>query len=121
MSDVPRMESDIIASSVKFASSYMRDRFRGGSKVEESLVINSIAHGYYMGAKHRYSSRRSIWSWFRKTEVTSDYIDKHAQKASNFYLKKFGYTKLEWSNQALIRACVAIGFRHAYEERREAA
>lgn len=105
-------EAELTKQSVQFAGKYVEEKFKNGSLVEKSLVVNSLAHGFYIGARHQQKSRGSLWARIVSHIVGDDLDEAHALKAANYYLKKKGYTKLEFAEQALIRACVATGFRN---------
>lgn len=98
-----------------FAGKYIEAKFKGGSQVERNLVLNSLAHGMYMGVRFAEKTYTSFWFKFLPKIIDSEYIEKHGIKASNFYLKKKGYSKLQWHEQALIRASVSTGFREGFQ------
>jgi len=83
--------------------------------IERSLAVNSLAHGFYMGFKHHEKSSRYAWLKLVNSRIgTEDWLLNHSIKAANYYLKKMGYSKLDWSEQAYIRALVSTGFRQGY-------
>lgn len=103
-------ESIITERAVKYAGAYVDARFKNGSPSEKNLVLNTLAHGFYMGSAYADKIRRSWWRRLFPVEQSSAWAEKHGLKAAKVYLRKKGYLKLDWTEQALIRATVAKGF-----------
>jgi hypothetical protein len=112
-------ESDLTAESVKFAGEYTDKHFKNGSNSEKSLFVTSLAHGYYMGRRHAEKSLKSFWVKLFPSRGSDEWVQSHAIKAGNFYLKKKNFLKFGWTEQALIRAAVSTGFRQGYADSRK--
>lgn len=108
-------EADLTSACVHYAGKYVDEKFKNGSVVEKNLVVNCLAHGFYMGRRFAEKGKNSILAailfWNTGDE---DWVMKHSIKAGKYYLKKTGYLKLEWAEQALIRSTVSTGFRAGF-------
>lgn len=115
-------EVDLSAAAAKFAGAYVDEKFKTGSDTEKSLVLNTLAHGYYMGARHCEKFYASKWQGFlglekRVAPRKHDDLVKESIRASKFYLQKKGFLKLEFATQALIKATLSRGFQEGFTVR----
>jgi hypothetical protein len=117
-------EAELNNESVKFAGKYVEQRFQNGRDVEKHLVLNCVAHGFYMGARHcetvtfrpQISLKRllGVGNIDEPEEVWNESI-----KASNYYIAKKKYSKLSMGDLALVRATVSYGFREGCQWRQK--
>lgn len=125
-------EADLNELSVNFAGQYIDEKFKSGRDVEKALVLNCIAHGFFMGARHaedtdNLNTMKTAWIRF-KGLFTDDYlplypasdtkwIEKHADKAALYYIKKKRYERMSFGEKALIQSTVALGFKRGFQDR----
>lgn len=120
-------EVDLSDSAVKYAGNYIADHFKKGSEVDKHLILNTIAHGFFMGARwreklHNYHvGWKTIFRAFTKVDpegkIPDEMLVRESIKASTYYLKKKEYSKLEFASQALIRASLSKGFQEGFRFR----
>lgn len=108
--------------SAKFAGTYVERAFRKGRETEKHLVLNCVAHGFYMGARH-YETAVMAPNFFRRLLGCKPLDDtalwNESVKAANYYLRRRGYWgKLPMSELALMRSTLSYGFREGYLWRR---
>lgn len=112
---------DLTDEAVKFAGEYISTKFKNGAVIEKHMVLNTVAHGYYMGAIE--SSKAPSWwqvsFWISKT-ITDEWVTTESIKAATFYLKKKKFKRLGFAQQALIKASLCYGFQHGYRSRQKA-
>ncbi len=106
-------EVDLTDLAAKFAGEYVSERFKKGTEIEKHLILNSLAHGYFMGA--RWTEDRLTLKWYHrfipvKIPSPSDLVAESI-KAAAYYLKKKDMLKLEFAQQALIKATLCKGFQ----------
>lgn len=102
---------------VKFAGNYIEDHFKSGTEVERHQVMNTLAHGYYMGLRHaeklalprsfeklRRLLRIKRWPEFEALVAISN-------NAAAHYMRSKRYERLAPSENAFIRASLSQGFR----------
>lgn len=97
--------------SANFAGKYVEKNFQRGAETSKWLVLNCVAHGYYMGVRHAEKIYNRTF-FAKKPPLSDDALDKESLHAANYYLTKKNLTNLDWSQQALVRATVA----HAFSE-----
>lgn len=117
--------AELNETSAKFAGEYIKDHYKSSNAVTKSLVVNTIAHGFYMGARHleKFANMTPLeQNLYRiKCLFTNDYlplypamderwIERQSVKAAQEYLTKKNYDGLSWEQKALIKACVSTGF-----------
>lgn len=115
---------NITDEAVKFAGEYVSEKFKSGAGIQKHLVVNTVAHGYYMGAieRRRFNTGYNLWyrlmdKYFKKDENT--WLNEESIKAANFYLKKKKFQRLNFAEQALIKASLCYGFQHGYRSQKE--
>jgi hypothetical protein len=107
--------------SVKFSGEYINNRFKNGSDVEKHLVLNTIAHGFCMGARFRETAFKKTWKFWEKPPKTEEDIVNHSVRAAKDYILKKGMVGLPVDKNFLVRATVSYGFREGYNWRDGAA
>ncbi len=117
--------------SASFAGRYVEQKFARGGDIEKQQVLNYLAHGFYMGAREAEKklpdNSRSFWWWTFKAPkwaargigkenslARAMWLDHESLKAANFYIKKQGFYKVIYTDQALVRATVSIGFKAGF-------
>lgn len=113
-------EAELNNESARFAGTFVEKHFKSGAETEKQLVMNCVAHGFYMGARHyeKTVGRFRFWSFLRGVEpLSAEKLYRESQKASRYYVKKKGYRKLNIHEQALICATVSTGFEGGYQWR----
>lgn len=119
-------EAELTDMAAKYASEYIFERFKTGRDIEKSLILNTVAHGYYMGARRYEEVSTPKWWWFFikpmvKTERLVDYkgaLDRDSVKASRAYIKAKKYQNMSFSELALVRASLCGGFVVGYIARK---
>lgn len=119
----PLSKAELNNVSARFAGAYIETAFRKGREVEKQLVLNCVAHGYYMGARN-FEDILLRPRWWRvlfgkpRGPLADVGLFHESVKAGRFYLKRKGYLKLAMADQSLILASVTYGFREGYSWRK---
>ena len=108
---------------VNFAGAYIEAKFKNGRDIEKSLILNTVAHGYYIGARR--AEEIFAEKWWRifsflipdPQEWRDTKIDQDAIKASKVYIRKKRYQKMSFGELALIRASLCTGFNAGFRKR----
>lgn len=108
-------EIDLQAASASFAGEYTKTRMRGGALVENNLLLNCAAHGFYMGARFLEARKKRWWSRESMTEVMST---REASKAAEFYIRH-RLQGLNPDQDAIARIAVTKGFTQGIKFREE--
>lgn len=111
-------EVDVQNKSVSFAADYIEKKFKKGRDSEKSLVLNTTAHGFYMGTRHVESSigAHKLKFWVQRSWTQEEMVNEGI-KAAQSYIRAKGYKKLDFGTLALIRACISSGFRSGMQWR----
>lgn len=103
---------DLTDQAVRFAGDYIDKKFKNGRETEKSLILNTVAHGYFMGARHVENIvNKPSWMFWIKKKVEYSKLDDESVKAAKAYIKKKGFKQLDFSTSALIKASLGVGFR----------
>lgn len=117
-------EGDLNALAVKRAGEYVEQRMKGGTDATRHLVLNSVAHGFWMGARFAEKTYREhlhhVVPWLRPLDRYPEaWIERHAKKASDQYMRSKNFSPLNSGEKALVKATVMVGFEGGYRWRSE--
>lgn len=113
-------EVELTGASLKFSGQYVKDKFPKGRDIERNLVMNTTAHGFFMGARDiEKRQARPTWKFWIKKDLDEEALLMESIKASQYYVKKKSYGKVPFGQLALIKSTVAYGFREGYAYRRK--
>lgn len=114
-------EASLVEASTKYATEFVGAKFKQGTDIEKSLVLNGGAHGYYMGVRHFENCLNRPWwkFWVKRLTVwPEDKLINESIKGANAYIKA-RYRKLDFVTVNLIRAVVSGGFREGLRAREQ--
>lgn len=110
-------EIDLTEKSVKYAGDYVNSKFKTGRDIEKNLVLNSLAHGFFTGARYVESCHnKPLWKFWVKTKWSDEELVNQGIKASAYYLKK-RFRKVDFMTFNLVKAsncnafCDGVRFR----------
>lgn len=111
-------EADFNNECANFAGKYVENHYKAAGMVKKSLVMNSLAHGYGMGAKWAIQElslvEKALEAMGMKKSKT---VAEHCLLASEYYLKKMGMNSLPWEDVQLVKACIGVGFEEGARSR----
>lgn len=112
-------EVDLVNESVRYSTDYTNKTFHSDNKVDFSIMLNTGAHGYYMGYRYAESFyREGFLSKFlnRNIPIDVDKLRDQSQDASKKYLSEKNLTHLEEASRTLVKLSVARGFRDGFRK-----
>lgn len=106
-------EVDLVNISVKFSGDYVMDKFKTGRDIEKALVLNTVAHGYFMGVRFNEEARNEPkWKfWKKKVALSDEELIHESIYAAKAYIIEKQYQNLPFERAALIKATLGYGFK----------
>lgn len=127
-----KAEAELNEVAAQAAGRYITEKFKQGREIEKNLILNSYAHGFFMGARHCEATHNLGTfgiAWIKlKGLFTGDYlpvyptmdddwIESHGIRAGNFYVKQMKYHRMNLLEQTLVRASIGMGFKKGFVSR----
>lgn len=104
-------EVDVQNRAADFAGKYLDAHFKKGDDIARNIVLNSVAHGFWMGAKYfEKKSERSFLGIVFEKKWTDEELNEESIKAAKYYLRKGTKSKYDMGTASLVKACISHGF-----------
>lgn len=113
-------EVDLANMAVKYGTEDVKLHFSPDNKVEYSIVLNTGAHGYFMGyrfAEHFYREPNFFRKFLPEPVMSEEKLWDQSIDAAKTYVRARGYDKLCSDEYALVYAAVRRGFIAGFNHR----
>jgi hypothetical protein len=116
---INKKDMELQQESVDFSAKYIEKNFKNANMVKKNLVLNTIAHGYYMGKRHSENletgEKKSILQflpWLKKQRnLTEKELVSESNGAAREYLSVKQMNGLPMEEKSLIFSSIVKGFQ----------
>lgn len=110
---------DLTDRSAKYGGEWLESSFKSAKEPEKSLILNTVSHGWFMGARHcEFISNAPKWKFWLRRNHTEEQLITEGIKAAGFYVEARGYRQ-SFESYQLIKACLSMSFREGFKWRQE--